>query len=204
MVLQCAVQGGGGRGNSDAPFSAGRVDRKRGCRPAAERRRIGGGTRALYEPVGNPGNEGSLLGPPPGTEFASWYTGPSHVLSGVSSDTLRSVGVPRYTYECGKCGHSFETLEGWDASTRKRCPECKSMAKRLLRPPAIVFKGSGFYATDHRSSRFSGSGDGNDGAESGSSAASDADSAKSGSGNGASADTQPKAKKAQSETKAAE
>jgi predicted nucleic acid-binding Zn ribbon protein len=33
-----------------------------------------------------------------------------------------------------------------------RCPECrKGSVRRLLQPPAIVFKGSGWYATDHRS-----------------------------------------------------
>ena len=117
--------------------------------------------------------------------------------------------MPRYTYECEKCAHSFETLEGWEASTRKRCPECKSMAKRMLRPPALVFKGSGFYATDHRSSRFPDSSEdsegssGNDGAESGSSS-SDGDTGKGSNGNGASSDAKPKAKKTRTESKAAE
>lgn len=62
--------------------------------------------------------------------------------------------MPRYTYECTKCGHSWELLEGWEASRRKRCPDCRSRAQRIPRAPAIVFKGKGFYATDNRSSKF--------------------------------------------------
>ena len=46
---------------------------------------------------------------------------------------------------------------------RGRCPECsKKTLRKVYQPVGIVFKGSGFYATDHRSpsgaSRSSGSG----------------------------------------------
>lgn len=58
--------------------------------------------------------------------------------------------MPRYVYECTKCGNTYEKLEGWDAKPRQRCPECKAMAQRIPAPPAIVFKGSGWYSTDNR------------------------------------------------------
>ena len=63
--------------------------------------------------------------------------------------------MPRYSYECSKCGSVYEKLEGWDARPQQRCPECKGKAQRIFQPPAIVFKGSGFYSTDNRHSSFS-------------------------------------------------
>lgn len=65
--------------------------------------------------------------------------------------------MPRYTYECTKCGYSYDKVEGWDAPVQQRCPaECpegkagKATARRVPMVPAIVFKGSGFYKTDSR------------------------------------------------------
>ena len=58
--------------------------------------------------------------------------------------------MPRYVYECTKCAHSYEKLEGWDANPRQRCPKCKAVSQRIPAPPAIVFKGSGWYSTDNR------------------------------------------------------
>ncbi len=69
--------------------------------------------------------------------------------------------VPRYTYECTKCGHSYEKLEGWDAKPRQRCPKCRAVSQRIPMAPMIVFKGSGFYSTDNkRSLRQGADGDG--------------------------------------------
>ena len=63
--------------------------------------------------------------------------------------------MPRYSYQCSKCDHVYEKVEGWDAKPQQRCPECKGKAQRIFQPPAIVFKGSGFYSTDNRHSSFS-------------------------------------------------
>ena len=60
--------------------------------------------------------------------------------------------MPRYTYECTKCGHAYEKLEGWDAKPKQRCPQCRCVSQRIPTPPAIVFKGSGWYSTDNRRS----------------------------------------------------
>jgi putative FmdB family regulatory protein len=58
--------------------------------------------------------------------------------------------VPLYEYKCSECGNQYETREGFDAPARQICPKCGGMTKRLLFPPPIVFKGSGFYITDSR------------------------------------------------------
>jgi putative FmdB family regulatory protein len=58
--------------------------------------------------------------------------------------------VPTYEYKCSSCDYSYETREGFDAPSRQACPRCGALAKRVLFPPPIVFKGSGFYVTDSR------------------------------------------------------
>jgi putative FmdB family regulatory protein len=58
--------------------------------------------------------------------------------------------VPLYDYKCSSCGNQYEMREGFDAPARQPCPKCGNEAKRVLHPPPIVFKGSGFYITDSR------------------------------------------------------
>ncbi len=62
--------------------------------------------------------------------------------------------MPRYHYECTKCGHAYDLIEGWDAKSQRRCPECRSKAIRIPKAPVIIFKGKGFYSSDNRSSSF--------------------------------------------------
>ena len=60
--------------------------------------------------------------------------------------------MPVYTYRCENCGVRFERLQGFDEPTLTRCPECNKKAlRKVYTPVGIVFKGSGFYSTDHRS-----------------------------------------------------
>ena len=58
--------------------------------------------------------------------------------------------MPIYEYECRDCGHHFELKQGFHDKPQAECPECKKKAKRIFRPTPIIFKGSGFYVTDHR------------------------------------------------------
>jgi putative FmdB family regulatory protein len=60
--------------------------------------------------------------------------------------------VPKYDYRCTACGHVYEKQEGFDAPAQQSCPQCSGLARRILVPPAIIFKGSGWYATDSRKS----------------------------------------------------
>jgi putative FmdB family regulatory protein len=61
--------------------------------------------------------------------------------------------MPIYTYRCENCGVQFERQQSFQDAPLKTCPECRKKAlKKVISPVGIVFKGSGFYATDHRSS----------------------------------------------------
>jgi putative FmdB family regulatory protein len=63
--------------------------------------------------------------------------------------------MPTYEYECTACGHRFERFQSIKDAPVKRCPECKRKVRRMLGTGAgIIFKGSGFYATDYRSSSY--------------------------------------------------
>ena len=60
--------------------------------------------------------------------------------------------MPTYTYRCENCGIQFDEKERFDDPTKTICPECgEKSLHRVYRPVGIVFKGSGFYATDNRS-----------------------------------------------------
>lgn len=60
--------------------------------------------------------------------------------------------MPVYTYRCENCGVQFERQQRFSDRQLTRCPECdKKTLHRVYRPVGIVFKGSGFYATDNRS-----------------------------------------------------
>ena len=58
--------------------------------------------------------------------------------------------MPLYDYECPECGLVFEMKQSYDDEAVADCPRCQSAARRLFTPVPIIFKGSGFYITDHR------------------------------------------------------
>lgn len=63
--------------------------------------------------------------------------------------------MPTYDYRCGKCGNVFEVFQNMTAPKLRKCPRCGGRLKRLLGTGAgIIFKGSGFYATDYRSKSY--------------------------------------------------
>ncbi len=60
--------------------------------------------------------------------------------------------MPVYTYRCENCGVQFERTQKFSDLPLVICPECnKKTLRKVYTPVGIVFKGSGFYATDHRS-----------------------------------------------------
>lgn len=61
--------------------------------------------------------------------------------------------MPIYTYRCDNCGVQFDRHQHFDEPLLTRCPECEHEAlRKVYLPVGVVFKGSGFYVTDHRGS----------------------------------------------------
>jgi putative FmdB family regulatory protein len=60
--------------------------------------------------------------------------------------------MPIYTYRCESCGVQFERHQFFNDAPLKICPECrKKTLRKVITPAKVIFKGSGFYATDNRS-----------------------------------------------------
>jgi putative FmdB family regulatory protein len=57
--------------------------------------------------------------------------------------------MPTYEYACRSCGHRFDVVRSMRDEPLTVCPECGGELRKVFAPPAISFKGSGFYATDH-------------------------------------------------------
>ena len=63
--------------------------------------------------------------------------------------------MPTYDYECQRCGKTFEVFQYMSDEPLKRCPECRGKIVRLIGAGAgVIFRGSGFYETDYRSSEY--------------------------------------------------
>jgi putative FmdB family regulatory protein len=60
--------------------------------------------------------------------------------------------MPLYDYRCAICDYQFEHRQSFSDEPLRRCPRCKGKLEKLLTAPGIVFKGSGFYKNDSRSS----------------------------------------------------
>ena len=57
--------------------------------------------------------------------------------------------MPIYEYECNRCHSKFERKQRYDEEPTATCPQCSGKARRLIHSVPVVFKGSGFYCTDH-------------------------------------------------------
>lgn len=63
--------------------------------------------------------------------------------------------MPTYDYECRSCHHRFERAQPITSKPAAACPKCKRPAHRLISAGGgLLFKGSGFYTTDYRSSSY--------------------------------------------------
>ena len=63
--------------------------------------------------------------------------------------------MPTYEYRCEKCQKTHEAFQSITAHPLRKCPKCGGKLKRLIGGGmGFIFKGSGFYATDHRSASY--------------------------------------------------
>jgi putative FmdB family regulatory protein len=78
--------------------------------------------------------------------------------------------MPTYEYACTSCGQHVEIFQRLAEPPLETCVACGGHMRKVFFPAGIVFKGSGFYATDSRSkstsSASSDSGSGSSGADS--------------------------------------
>jgi putative FmdB family regulatory protein len=58
--------------------------------------------------------------------------------------------VPTYEYECTSCGQHIEVFQRFSEEPLTTCGSCGGALRKVFHPAGIVFKGSGFYATDSR------------------------------------------------------
>lgn len=71
--------------------------------------------------------------------------------------------MPTYQYVCAKCQHEFEVFQPITAKALVVCPKnlCSQknwgrgrVERQLSGGAGLIFKGSGFYATDYRSDSY--------------------------------------------------
>ncbi len=60
--------------------------------------------------------------------------------------------MPTYDYQCRSCGQITEVVHSMTEDGPSTCERCGGSLRRVLYPTGIIFKGSGFYSTDSRSS----------------------------------------------------
>src|SRR5437762_11237384 len=86
--------------------------------------------------------------------------------------------MPTYGYKCKTCGHEFEVLQKMSDAPLKTCPNCSGELQKKMYAAGVIFKGSGYYTTDYKSTKGSGS-DSSNGSETGSDKGSEKSSEKS-------------------------
>ncbi len=59
--------------------------------------------------------------------------------------------MPTYQYRCTSCGDNLEVVQKFTDASLTECPSCEGELRKVFNAVGVVFKGSGFYATDSRS-----------------------------------------------------
>ncbi len=64
--------------------------------------------------------------------------------------------MPTYDYLCSACEARVEYFQSMSEKPKKKCPECgaSKLVRQIGAGAGILFKGSGFYQTDYRSSSY--------------------------------------------------
>lgn len=60
--------------------------------------------------------------------------------------------MPTYQYACTSCGEQLEAVQKFSDEPLTECPSCGGRLRKVFSAVGVVFKGSGFYKTDSRSS----------------------------------------------------
>ncbi|MFE3880219.1 FmdB family zinc ribbon protein [Kitasatospora sp. NPDC059146] len=94
--------------------------------------------------------------------------------------------MPTYQYQCTECGNGLEAVQKFTDEALTTCPDCQGRLRKVFSAVGVVFKGSGFYRTDSRSSSSSSV---SSGSSSGSSTSSGSGSAGSSSGSSSTSST---------------
>jgi putative FmdB family regulatory protein len=58
--------------------------------------------------------------------------------------------MPTYQYACTQCGEHLEVVQKFSDEPLTECPACAGTLRKVFSPVGVVFKGSGFYKTDSR------------------------------------------------------
>ncbi len=59
--------------------------------------------------------------------------------------------MPTYQYRCTECATELEAVQKFTDPPLTDCPQCQGDLRKVYSAVGVVFKGSGFYATDNRS-----------------------------------------------------
>lgn len=78
--------------------------------------------------------------------------GPQGLISWFVFGLRNPTAVPTYEYACKKCGERFEIVQSFKDKTLRTHPGCGGDVQKVFHPAGIIFKGSGFYVTDSKSS----------------------------------------------------
>jgi putative FmdB family regulatory protein len=70
--------------------------------------------------------------------------------------------MPLYEYHCLLCGGTFEVRQKFSDAPLTVHEGCGGEVERLLSPPALQFKGSGWYVTDYARNGSSGTSNGSE------------------------------------------
>ncbi|MBA3529995.1 MAG: FmdB family transcriptional regulator [Propionibacteriaceae bacterium] len=60
--------------------------------------------------------------------------------------------MPTYEYRCTECGRELEVVQKFSDPSLTECPACSGALRKVFNAVGVVFKGSGFYRNDSRSS----------------------------------------------------
>lgn len=81
--------------------------------------------------------------------------------------------MPTYQYQCTECGEALEVQQSFSDPSLTECPRCQGRLRKVFNAVGVVFKGSGFYKTDSRSSSTTSSDTGSSSSSSSTSTSSD-------------------------------